>query len=171
MTGIWLVLLFAIGVGTGVMWREAYELLTKKDDPVDLWRRLTKSRLPLLTIALITSMVFTGVVGIMLAVSNTDRNNLLTCITDYNTQVGDARDSRAIVADDLDTAEIDYVTAELRYQRGLLRTLEADGSTDVLTVVIRDRVKATEDYQAALERQVRVREAEPYPAPDLCQGK
>ncbi len=175
MTALWVGLGFLVGVAVGRMWGEAVDLLTGKDDPVHLWtrtrntfRRVRDDRTTLLVAGLILSMLFTGIVGIRVALSDGARGDLVRCVTDYNAAVGAARDSRSKVADELAEAETNYVDEELRYQRGLLESLSTDDGVERLRDVISDRVAATEMYRQALDRQTRVREAEPYPAPDLC---
>lgn len=170
MTAIWIALGFAGGMLTGVLWREAYELITGKDDPMDLWQRLRSVHVSLLTAGLIASMVFTGIVGIRVMISDSARDDLVECVTDYNAAVGAARDSRSEVADQLATAETSYVDEDLRYQRGLLESLQTDTSIDRLRDVIADRIEATEEYRSKLDLQTRVRQAEPYPAPDFCEA-
>lgn len=167
---LWFLAGLLAGVLVGVMWREAFELIRGKDSPMALWTRLSRSRDSMLAVGLLLSMLLTGGVGITLMLDRSDRGDLVRCISDYNQQVGEARDSRNTAAEDLSAAETRYVAAELAYQRGLLRSLsEGGGGVDQLEAVIRRRVKATEDYQTALDDQTAVREAKPYPEPDLCE--
>ncbi|GAA1909450.1 hypothetical protein GCM10009737_08400 [Nocardioides lentus] len=171
MTAVWLTLGFVAGIPAGWLWREAYELIRGRDDPMALWKRIRANDRSAAIVAVILSMVFCGGVGIYLAVSNNDRADLVRCISDYNEAVGAARDSRSDVADDLGRAELDYLDAELRYQRGLLESLEDVEPVAELRDTITDRIAATEEYRQQARAQQDVRDSEPYPSPTYCEDE
>lgn len=167
---LWFVAGLVAGGAAGAMWREAFELLTRKDDPVALWHRFRTNRQTLLLVGLTLSMIFTGLVGIGLAVSNSDRSDLVRCITRYNTAVAEARDSREVAGKALTAAELEYVDADLTYQLGILRALRSDAPSDQLQGVVSARVEATEEYKDVLRGLREVRDDQPFPAPDTCEA-
>jgi hypothetical protein len=156
------------GFVVGVMWREAWELIKGRDNEVDLFNRL-KVNTSALAVGLLVSMLFTGGVGVYVAVSADNYNDLVDCISDYNEQVESARDSRVDVADDLSEAEQNYLDAELDYQRGLLESVQAPVPGRGLRQVIETRIDATEEYREQLRNQESVRDAKPYPPTSLCE--
>lgn len=169
MTDLVLILGVLGGFVAGVLWREAWELIQGRDDEMALWHRVKMTPQTALVVGLIVSMVFTGLVGVYVAVSNNDRGDLIDCIGEYNTQVGDARDSRTEVANSLAAAELRYLDAELTYQRGLLDSLDDPVPGTRLRDTIETRIDATEDYRRQVRNQENVRDAKPYPSPTLCE--
>lgn len=169
-TDLWIVLVvFLAGVVCGVLWREAYELIRGRDDPMRLVKRILSVRNEALAIGLLISMVFTAAVGVKLVISDNRDDAQSQCQEEYNQLSGEARDERLAVAAVVAEAQLEYVREDLRYQRGLLISLESDlASIDPLTSVIRQRVDANQRYLETLEAQKKVRLATDYPPPDYC---
>jgi len=166
----WLIVAFITGTATGVTWRESYDILTGKRDPMATIRRALRPNVPLLAVMLTISMVFVASVGVGIIVKDTGDRRAERCQVEFNQKTADARDARVgISTTDVIPAQTAYVEADLQYQRGLLETVTTEGKTvDDIAAVISARVAATRSYLDALEAQAKVAQDNPYPPADYC---
>jgi hypothetical protein len=163
--------LFVAGLVTGLLWREGYELIKGRDDPMSLFKRILSVRVEMLTAGLIVAILFNCLVGAGLVISDNRDQAEQRCQAEYNLLSGQARDERLAIAADVAEAQLDFVREDLRYQRGLLAGLESDlTSIEPLTNVIRTRAAASQTYLETLEAQKKVRLSTDYPPPDYCEG-
>ncbi len=163
------VVAFGAGLIAGWLWREAWELITERET---VKRFLVRVRsVNFLAWALVIVLIFNAIVGATVVVNNSQRADLVRCLTSYNQLSGAARDERNAAASVVGDAQLDYVRADLRYQRGLLKTLrDDDASLADLANVINSRADATDAFLATLVKQQRVRATTDYPPPDLCEA-
>lgn len=166
----WLLGAFLAGIFVGVSLRAAWDLThgNAQDGHTD---RMAENRderretvvtrtvvLPRILVALLAvAVVANGALGFMLiaqraALENGDRQRerLITCIVDYNTQVGEALDERSARAAANTAAQ--------------LRLLEDARTSDPAV-----REAALEAYIKALRESQDSRVENPYPPADLCQ--
>ncbi len=160
---------FGAGLLVGWLWREAFEIATERET---VKRFLVRVRsVHFLAWTLVVVLVFNAIVGATVVVNNSQRADLVRCLTSYNQLSGAARDERNAAASVVGDAQLAYVRADLRYQRGLLRTLsDDDASLEDLANVITSRAEATDAFLATLVKQQRVRATTDYPPPDLCEA-
>lgn len=164
------VLAFLAGATAGAFFREGFELIHRKDDPsnLSLWFRV--HRTDVLAGALIVSMLLTSLVGVLVIVNNHERSQLGRCLTAYNQQSGQARDDRVKAADKSQEAQIRYVRQDLRYQQGLLDSIENSRGVGHLRVVIHTKATANRAYLKKLTHQKAVQDTAEYPPSDLCEA-
>lgn len=166
----WLIIAFITGVAAGITWRESFDILTGKRDPMATVRRALHPKVSLLVLMLTLSMLFVAAVGVGIIIKDSGDRAAARCQVEFNQKTADARDARVgISTTDVIPAQTAYVAADLEYQRGLLKVVTTDGMTvDDLAEVIGTRVAATNQYLQALEEQAKVAQANPYPPADYC---
>lgn len=166
----WLIVAFITGTITGVTWRESYDILTGKRDPMVTLRRTLTPTIPRLAAMLILSMFFVAAIGVGIIIKDSGNRKAEACQVEFNQRTADARDARVgISTTDVVPAQTAYVEADLEYQRGLRAVVTTKGMTvDDLAAVITTRIEATSTYLAALVEQAKVAQANPYPPADYC---
>lgn len=169
-TAAWVIVAFIVGVGVGVTFRESYDILTGKRDPMNFVRRVLHPSISLLAVMLILSMLFVASVGVGIIVKDSGDRARDACQVEFNKKTADARDVRVGVStNSVVPAQTAYVEADLAYQQGLLEVVTTpDMTVDDLAEVIGARVAATKAYRDALEKQAVVAQDNPYPPADYC---
>jgi hypothetical protein len=170
-TALWMAVAFTAGVLCGAMWREAFEILRRKDELMRFKRLTSRVQQPnVLALALLVVLVINAAVGVLVIVNNHNQAGLVRCIAQYNEQAGTARDDRNAAVMSSSDAELANVEADLEYQKGLLSAFGAEQPLSVLRSSISDRIDANERYLKTLREQRQVRIDSQYPPPDLCGG-
>lgn len=167
----WVIVAFLGGACCGVLWRESYDILTGKADPMPTVRRALRPRpTTILTGLLILSMLFVAAVGVGIIIKDSGDRAREACQVEFNEKTAIAREARVSVSTtDVIPTQIDYVKADLAYQQGLLDVVTNPEVTvaDIATV-ISTRVTATQSYYDALKAQETVAQKNPYPPADYC---
>lgn len=171
-TAAWVSLAFLTGVFVGITWRESYEILIGRHQPMLILKRALNIRVEALAAALIVSLLLNMLVGVGIVLNERGQDRDAACQVQFNRLTAEARDARIKPTETSTAAQVEDVQQELTYQRGLLRAITTDGQTiEDLASVIRARIEAGEKYLATLEEIQEVRVKNEYPPADFCTNR
>lgn len=169
MNAPWVVIAFLTGVFVGITWRESYEILIGRHQPMLIVKRALNVRTEILTVALIASLMLNMLVGVGIVLNERGQARDARCQVQFNKLTAKARDARIGPTESSTAAQIDDVRQDLTYQKGLLKTITSDGQTvEDLAGIIRSRIQAGEEYLATLRKVQEVRVENEYPPADYC---
>lgn len=158
---------FAVGVGVGLLFRDAFELYrTGHGFVLSFSRRLLASRrfgIYLVTAALVVNAALGGLLISTRSAQQdqADRHAALTvCLERYNRLSGIARDDRDRVARGITATELQLWR---RFRRMIAVPADTGGRAEALDAI--------DDYTAKIRLLQETRNANPYPDPGLCRDE
>lgn len=169
MSAPWVAVAFLTGVFVGVTWRESYEILIGRHQPMLILKRALNVRVEALAAALIISLVLNMIVGVGIVLNERGQDRAEACQVEFNRLTAEARDARIGPSESSTDAQIDDVLQDLTYQRGLLKTITSENQTvDDLAGIIKARIDSGMEYLKTLRKVQKVRVENEYPPADYC---